>query len=157
MSNSQSSGGIASWIWLLVSAAIVVLIAAVWIPEFKDGHRPFMKFASTQGMLTQLDSVECNRTRNYVSMMPVVHFEYSVDGNNYAGDRFVPGNWCANADEVNAALRGLKANTNVTVYYSPKRPEYAVLKVDNPGSGFVAWFLFVALAGTILGYRNSRA
>lgn len=158
MKHGAHDGGIKAWIWLALAAAVSVVAASAWVPLFQEGYRPFMKWGTTQGVFREARIVECNRTRKNVSVMPVVRYEYTVDGVHYSGGGFVPGNLCAGVDEVNKAIEGFRAEAPVTVYYSVKKPEYAVLKKGlTSGRILSTWIILIAFVGAIFAYNRAKS
>jgi hypothetical protein len=150
--------GVGRPVLLLISATMLILGLTIWIPDYKDGLRPFMSWEVTEGKVIRADIVECNVGRHHVSMGPQLLFEYTVSGQQYSSDRFATGKLCASLKEVQNALASIKVNSTVPVYYNAKKPTYAVLSKDAPsGSIFSGWFVFLGFLIPLLMFKFSSS
>jgi hypothetical protein len=152
-------GGIAGWIWLVLAAAMVVAMGSMWIPQFQDGYRPFMSFKSTQGVMKEANIFVCSTSRKNkrVAMGPRVRYEYTVDGVVHTGSQYALGLLCASNGEAADAIKGYAPDTPVTVYYSVKRPSFAVLhRESTSGSIFCNTVALLIFAGAVIAWRRSR-
>ncbi len=155
---------------LLVLAIVVGLL--LWA-----GYRIYMaktteNWPTTQGTITEVSYEKVSHkeasqggTRgeiSYTVYIPILSYEYGVDGRKYTSDRVAYTDIVAgNLRDLNLFLRKYRRGMPITVYYSPRNSSKSVLV---PGinwadfyvrevSGMVLWFLMIAVLIGIAAYH----
>lgn len=87
-------------------------------------------------------------TRNS-SYVPRIHYEYTVEGRRYTGDRLAFGFGNRSPQAAQALVRRFRPDRRVPVFYDADKPDRSVLMPGfwgNLGLGWLAGFLFLAAA-----------
>ena len=94
-----------------------------------------------------------------VTNVPVVEYEFTVNGQKWRGNRISIGEDAGGAN-LEATLARYKTGTTVTVYYDPKHPTDCVLERDVPkgfGPGCAAIALFFIGGAAAIYYLTTNA
>ena len=99
------------------------------------------KWPTTVGtvLMSTLESRLTNNSRH--AQYPVVFYSYQAGGRSYEGNRIAPGPEVGGTGAPKR-LAAYQTGSQVTVYYNPNNPSYAVLETKVP-SLFWLWFALI--------------
>lgn len=134
-------------IFAVAIIGVLVLAIAVKMREVKNAQ----SWHKTTGRVTHSE-VRAQKRRNMddheqTRSVPVVKYEYTVNGKRFSGDRISMAEIIPESD-IESTLDRYPVGKEVTVYYNPSNPRQAVLERDLPvdfGKGLAA--VFAVLGG----------
>lgn len=134
--------------------ALGTLSIIMGILEIMKANRARKGWRSVRGTVTSSGVVSHKRydskeNRTATSYEPVVHYQYSVDGNTYPGDRIGFGSGSYSKSKAEQIAGGYKQEAQVTVYYDPAHPDKAVLETKSKGG---TTYVLLGLAMLAMGY-----
>jgi hypothetical protein len=159
----------------LVLGVIFVIVGgialAIGIVQYRDGEDT-KSWTATTAQVTSTDIEQKTDTRRdsdgtrrtSTTYTPIVHYEYTVDGTTYDGDRIKIGLGAGSEGSARDIVERYPAGAEVTAYYDPGNPGSAVLEqgADRTGTylfgGIGGLFTLIglgALAGAGIFYRKT--
>jgi len=144
-------------IFVLVGLTLVL----IYLPDLLNANAS-KNWPTTKGKVVKSEvGSTASDSRNRGNFFPIVNYQFSVDGTSYTGEKVIFGldnSW--NATRAREVIKRYPKGADVTVYYTPEKPETCLLEpgikwqtFHVPGYGV----LFIAVGGILaLSLKQNR-
>ena len=146
-----------SWYWTIIVLATLAVVAYSFVKLSSSRN-----WVSTQGNVVSVSIEPIYKTNTQQSAVADqsfnykvnIRYEYSVDGQSFAGDRLMVGlpNVVTNKNDADDLSVKYSANNAAAIYYDPANPSQSALITGKsvPVIGFIMLGLMILLIGGII-------